>query len=255
MENLVSQDFVSYGETVAQTLDEAGAGSYLAGEPRVLLKPNLTTDIPFPVTTPPALCEAVVHYIRSHNPDAEVVIAEGCGLATKETEDMFQALGYVEMAQRLEVELVDLNYLELRTVEHPSLSVYPCLYLPEIAFTHAVVSLPVLKGHSLVQVTGTIKNMMGFLPPKHYAGVHGVWKKAVFHGQLHESLKDLSLCLKPQLTLLDASLGLAEHHLGGVTCSPPVGKLLAGADPFAVDREGARLLGIDWREVEYLREV
>jgi uncharacterized protein (DUF362 family) len=255
MKNLVSQDFVSYEETVAQILDEAGAGPYLAEQPRILLKPNLTTDIPFPVTTPPALCEAVIHYIRSHNPDAEVVIAEGCGQVEKETEDMFQALGYVEMAERLGVELVDLNYLPLRTVEHPSLEVYSCLYLPEIAFTYAVVSLPVLKAHTLVPMTGTIKNMMGFLPPKHYTGVYGVWKKAVFHGQLHESLRDLSLCLRPQLTLLDASVGLAGHHLGGVPCSPPVGKLLAGTDPFAVDREGARLLGIDWREVEYLREV
>ncbi len=45
---------------------------------------------------------------------------------------------------------------------------------------------------------------------------------------------------------------MAEHHLGGPACDPPVGKIVAGFDPVAVDAAGAGLLGFDWRSVEHI---
>jgi uncharacterized protein (DUF362 family) len=55
------------------------------------------------------------------------------------------------------------------------------------------------------------------------------------------------------LAFIDASIGLAEYHLGGPTCEPPVNGLLAGFDPVAVDAAGARLLGFPWQRVEHIR--
>jgi hypothetical protein len=51
---------------------------------------------------------------------------------------------------------------------------------------------------------------------------------------------------------MDASVGLADFHLGGRRCNPPIGKMLAGADSLAVDRQGAALLGMDWTAIPYL---
>ena len=64
---------------------------------------------------------------------------------------------------------------------------------------------------------------------------------------------ELNRFVTPSLTLLDATVGMAEAHIWGPPCEPPVNKILAGFDPVAVDAAGARLLGLDWREVEHIR--
>lgn len=45
---------------------------------------------------------------------------------------------------------------------------------------------------------------------------------------------------------------MAEAHLWGRTCSPPVNRLVAGSDPVAVDAFGAGLLGRDWRTIDHI---
>jgi len=93
---------------------------------------------------------------------------------------------------------------------------------------------------------------MGLAPPKYYSGRFGSWKKAIFHGRMQESIMDLVRYRGPDFTLMDASVGMAEFHLGGPECNPPIGKLLAGDDALGIDRVGADLLGLDWRTIGHL---
>jgi uncharacterized protein (DUF362 family) len=69
---------------------------------------------------------------------------------------------------------------------------------------------------------------------------------------MQASVFELNCYRKPDLAFIDASVGLAEHHLGGPTCEPPVSRLVAGFDPVAVDAAGAGLLGIPWRQVGHI---
>jgi hypothetical protein len=46
---------------------------------------------------------------------------------------------------------------------------------------------------------------------------------------------------------------MTGNHLSGRLCDPPVGKIVSGTDPVAVDAAGAALLGICWRDVGHLR--
>jgi len=107
-----------------------------------------------------------------------------------------------------------------------------------------IISVPVLKAHSLAQISGTLKNMMGFPPPQYYSGSHGSWKKAAFHMNMQQSLIDLNSYLTPDLTLMDYSVGMADYHLGGPHCDPPIGKIIAGYNPWEIDREACHLLVI-----------
>ena len=70
---------------------------------------------------------------------------------------------------------------------------------------------------------------------------------------MHEAIYELNRHRKPDLALIDASVGLTEHHLGGPPCDPPVGRIVAGSDPVAVDAAGCVLLGIDWRTIGHIR--
>lgn len=249
--NPVTIDFSSYGESVTEALDIIGAREVLARQSAILIKPNLINTSPHPVTTPVDCCEALIGYVRSSS-KAEVVIAEGCGDPSVETDEVFDALGYRVLSRRHGVALVDLNKARLRKLEDKNCSAFPEIYLPEIAFTHFIISVPVLKAHSLAVITGTLKNMMGLVPPKYYSGKFGTWKKAVFHGDIHRSIIDLNTYRPPDLSLMDATLGLAEYHLGGRHCCPPVKKIIAGFDPIEVDREAAGLLGFRWEEIPHL---
>lgn len=250
---IVSIPFTDYARSVRQALDALEAGPVFArGEP-VLLKPNLVNAAPFPVTTPPELCAALIDAIREHT-DAEIVIAEGSGDPGRETDEVFATLGYARLAREKDVQLLDLNKAPLRTLEDPRRLVHKRMHLPEILFDHFLVSLPVLKAHSLASITGSLKNMFGVAPPEHYGGRHGSWKKAVFHGQLQEGILDLCAYRAPDLSIMDATQGLRDFHLGGPTLDPPPQRILAGWDPWEVDREAASLLGLDWQDIRHLHK-
>ncbi len=136
-------------------------------------------------------------------------------------------------------------------LSNPALKRWPEMYLPRIVMESFLLSVPVLKAHSLSCVTLTMKNVMGCVPPAHYqAGGH--WKKSAFHERMQESILDLNRYRTPDFTVLDATVGMAEAHLWGPQCDPPLGLLVAGFDPVAIDAYGAGLLKRDWREIEHI---
>lgn len=247
----IEVEFTSYEESINCALDAIDAHERLATQTAILIKPNLINSSPHPITTPAECCEAIVQYIRKYS-KADIVIAEGCGAANLETSEIFKVLGYTELAEKYGIELVDLNYEPLRSLKNPDCPVFPEMHLPEIAFSHYLISVPVLKVHSLARITGTLKNMMGFAPPKYYSGSYGAWKKAVFHNKMQQSIIDLNKYLIPHLSVMDGSIGMAEFHLGGAHCDPPINKIIAGYSPWELDRRAAEILGLDWRSIGHI---
>ena len=156
------------------------------------------------------------------------------------------------MAERLDVKLLDLNRAPLIRLDNEQCRVFSEMWLPRTVLDHVLISLPVLKAHSLCSLTGSMKNMMGLAPPEHYGGRYGSWKKAAFHHRLDDAIGDLNRYRSPDFTVMDATIGLAGYHLGGPCCDPPVNRILAGEDARAVDRLAAELLGLDWRTIGHL---
>ena len=104
---------------------------------------------------------------------------------------------------------------------------------------------------TLADVTLTMKNMMGCPPPSHYQK-GGYWKKSSFHRDIHRAIFDLNCYRTPDYTILDATIGMAESHLRGATCNPPVNMLAAGKDPVAIDAYGTSLLGKYWQQIDHI---
>jgi len=243
--------FTSYAQSVAEALEASGALEVLSRQQCILIKPNLVNATPPPVTLPVGAVEALVLAIRRCSA-AEVVIGEGTGDAGRNTAEVFRVHGYERLSQDLRVPLLDLNEAPLVRLERPECRLFPEFWLPTVVLESFVISFAVLKAHSLAEVTLSLKNMMGCAPPRYYQEGRG-WKKSAFHRRMHRSVFELNRYRKPDLALVDASVGLAEQHLGGPTCDPPVKKFLAGFDPVAVDAVGAALLGVRWQDVGYLR--
>ncbi len=68
--------FTDYAASVAAALDAIGAADRLPAGGLVIIKPNLTTADPPPVTTPVAAAEAVYDYCKA-NCGAEIAIGGG----------------------------------------------------------------------------------------------------------------------------------------------------------------------------------
>ncbi len=242
-------DFISFEESVPALMEQLEAGTILGSQKRVVIKPNLVNASSPPITTPVELVTAIVEYVKTVS-DAEIVIAEGCGTPLYNTDKPFSKLGYLDMAKSNGVVLVDLNHAELTELTDHRCRIFPRFMMPRLVMESFLISVTVLKKNSHATVTLTMKNMLGCAPPSHYGGV--IWKKSMFHENMHRSIFEMNLYRTPDLTILDASVGMARYHLGGPRCNPPVGKLIGGFDPVALDAYGAGLLGVDWRNVEHI---
>lgn len=218
----------------------------------ILLKPNLVGALKPPVTTPVWLTSLLVEYLQKYIPKSSIIIGEGTGSLQYDTFHPFQMLGYTKLASEKNIPLIDLNTEKLVTKKNSACTRLPVMYLPAILDDVFLFSVPVLKAHTLAKVTLTMKNMMGCVPPSHFRG-KGYWAKSAFHKQLHEAIFDLNRYRCPDFSLLDASVGMAQAHLWGAHCNPPVNMLAASADPVAIDAFGSSMLNKKWNEIGHIR--
>lgn len=240
-------------EALSRLLNTSGLPTRLENESRIIIKPNLVEALQPPITTPVDLVDQLIIFLQSVT-DAEIIIAEGSGATSYDTFHTFTELGYTELADKHRIELIDLNEEVSVHLQQEDCLRWPEMYLPEIVMHSFLLSVPVLKAHSLAKVTLTMKNMMGCPPPAHYQQGNS-WKKSSFHSGMQEAVADLNRYRTPDFTLLDASIGMARAHLWGPTCDPPVGLLVASHDPVAIDAYGASLLHRDWREIGHINEL
>jgi uncharacterized protein (DUF362 family) len=245
MSTVAKVGFAEYETSIARALDLIGAGGRLPQDGLIILKPNLTNSSPPPVTTSVRAIEAVYQYCRAHT-QAEIAIGEGCG--SGRTCDIFAALGYLDFARRHGLRLIDFNDEEAVELANPAALHWKRFHLPRIAQEAFIVSVPVLKDHSFTKTTISMKNMFGLAPARHYAGG---WNKARLHSpSADDSVVDVCLYKRPDLSVVDASVALTGGHLSGR--KRRLNLILAGFDCVAVDAVGSQLLGHDPGWVHYL---
>jgi len=247
------QEFETFGESLPLALEAIGAREILARQKNIIIKPNLVNDAPPPVTLPVEAAMVLTRWLQNQT-DARIILAEGTGDRLHSTIKVFDHLGYMDLAEHYDLKLIDLNEAPVVELQRDDCSVFPQFYLPEILTDCFVISFAVLKEHSLADVTLSMKNMVGCAPPRFYQQ-GGQWKKSAFHRHIHEAVLDLNRYRKPDLALIDASVGMTEHHIHGRPCDPSPNKLIAGFDPVAVDAAGALLLGQDWRQIPHIAKA
>lgn len=242
-------DFISYEESIPALLAQTSLTQLLRETSKpIVIKPNLIERQAHPITTHVESVRALISFLRMHT-DNDISIAEAAG--GDSTMDCFSFLGYTALAKEMGVRLVDLNAdatVTLRDERAETLQTFECPVTVRDAF---LVSLPVLKRHTLAGVTLAMKNLIGLFPEPHY-GVPGHYSKAKTHAKLHETIFDVNRYVKTDFVLLDASIGMARAHLSGPPCSPPVQKLLAADNVLDADKAGCRLLGLDWKTIKHI---
>lgn len=245
MSQVAKVKFINYKTSIAKALDLVDAPARLLQKGLIIIKPNLTNSSPPPVTTSVAAAEAIYNYCKAHT-KAEIAIGEGCG--NGRTPDVFDALGYTDLANRYGIKLIDFNESETIVLENDDAFQLKQFFMPTIVQQAFVLSLPVLKDHSFTKTTIAMKNMFGIAPGRFYSGS---WNKSKLHSpSTDRSVVDVCLYKKPDLSVVDASVALKGMHLAGRHKN--IGLILAGFDPVAVDTLGSTLLGHNPKKLGYL---
>ncbi len=105
--------------------------------------------------------------------------------------------------------------------------------------------MPIAKHHGLAKLTMAMKNWMGVM-----GGQRGR-----IHQKLGESLADLSLVIKPTLTILDAVRILTANgpRGGDLKDVKRLDTVIVGKDQVAVDSFGATLFGMKGSDLSYVK--
>lgn len=154
----------SLENSLSKLLDASGLVHLIPPGKSILIKPNLVETLAPPITTPVKLIQLLVEYLRERIPESPLLIGEGTGSLTYDTHHSFQMLGYSDLAREKNIPLLDLNTEPLTKKEDTSCKKWPVMHLPSILDEVFLLSVPVLKVHTLAKVTLTMKNMMGCAP-------------------------------------------------------------------------------------------
>ena len=210
---------------------------------RIVLKPNLINDKPPPTTTPVETIEALVDY---YHKNYEIIIAEGSGWS--ETHNAFKTLGYSDIAEKYGIELVDLNedHYEIRRI--PGVFTLKEFEFPLTLKNSYLISVPILKEHSITDVTISLKNMLGATLGK---TTKAYSKKGRFHNRLDESIVDINLYLKTNLAIVDGR----SAGIGGELRSKPkeLNIMIFSEDLVAADAVGARYLNKNPLSINHIK--
>lgn len=253
MKDVFEINFVSFEKSVPEILQKANLAKLIKNQKRILLKPNLTTVIPPPCTTPAELIEEIVKFCRKHSP-AEIIVAEGSGGC--DTLKAFRELGYEKLAEKYQVKLVDLNREERINKENSQARALKKVKLPKIIFDCFFINVPVLKQHDEGILTCAAKNLFGIYLNsgliKHF--MPNWWNKSELHFKygVQEAVYDLNLYYPADFVLVDASIGQKGNEIHGSSCRPPLKKLFAGFDNLEIDRFCAPFLDLDPNSIPYL---
>ena len=140
----------------------------------------------------------------------------------------------------------DFGYTE---VEYPAgRTLRRFAYVDWLRSCDAVINFCKLKAHGMMGMTAAVKNLYGVIPGTRKSEYHYLHEDPM---DFADMLVDIDEYVKPRLHLVDA-VEIMEGN--GPTMGTPrhLGVLLAGTDPYRVDRLCAALLGVREPEIPYL---
>jgi uncharacterized protein (DUF362 family) len=215
---------------------------------RVLLKPNMvepSRDCPH-MTTHPAMIAAAAEVFRYWG--ATVTVGEAPG-HVRDSEMALVESGVAEALASEKLPFADLNYQEVAWIKNRGRrSKLPGFWFPEsVAQADLIVSLPKMKTHHWVGVTGAMKNLYGTIP-----GIKYGWPKNVLHyAGIPETVYDINASLPKTIAIVDG-IDCMEGDGPIMGTLRHMGLVVVGLSPAAVDATLCRLMQVDPYAVPYL---
>lgn len=213
----------------------------------VVIKPNLCDFRPHwqGCTTNPQIIEALIDLIRETS-SPKIIIVESNHWVGRVPE-LFQRLGYNELAERKNVELVNLSAnVKSRNKIKIDGYYFDKFDAPEVLVNMTkFISVAKLKTHVQHKITGIAKNQFGLIPQL---------IKSKYHESLDNVLLDLNETFKPDLCIVDGIFGMEG---AGPSDGDPIKTeiIIGGKNYFFVDWVMAKTMRINPKKVPVLSNI
>jgi uncharacterized protein (DUF362 family) len=219
---------------------------------RVFVKPNVVSFERYPTTTHPEVLREVLRNLEKGG--CEFIVGDGPATDAGNSTRIIEHHSLQEVCGEFDAELCNLHEEPFRKVM--TRTGYK-LRVSSIPFDYDyLISLPVLKYHRAVRMTGAMKNHFGFLQNRERILMHARLKG------IHRGIAELHNVFKANLVIMDGARTLRaaqELRHGGKVLK--LGYMFAGKDPVAMDCAGLMLLrnmvpeleGTAPGDIEYLR--
>lgn len=222
-----------------------GMEAFVKPGQRVLLKPNLLGGFPpeRAATTHPAVVRAAILLVQEAG--GRVLVGDAPGIG--ELSEVVRACGLQSVLEETGAQVV--SFSPGREYEGPANTVARKLILARVlGEADVLITLPKLKTHAQMTLTGALKNQYGLIPGAlktqwHFRLQQPEWMAAL--------ILDLNRVARPALAIMDAIVAMEGE---GPTSGKPrrLGAMLAGADLAAVDTVACHLIGQDPMRVPVL---
>jgi uncharacterized protein (DUF362 family)/Pyruvate/2-oxoacid:ferredoxin oxidoreductase delta subunit len=220
-----------------------GMGAFVKRGDKVLLKPNLLAG-KHPdkcVTTHPSLVRAVVQLVQ----EVGGIPAIGDSPAVESLRRVAPQAGIAEVAAEVDCPLVE--FKEVAKITTGNDYTFRRIELAKAVLdADVVINLPKVKTHSQTLLTLGVKNIFGCIPGMRKAQWH--LKAGTDHSYFAGMLTELCQIVNPALTIVDGIIGMEGE--GPNNGNPrPLGLILAGGNPFALDTTICRIIGVPVEEL------
>jgi len=238
---------------VTAALDDLGGiSAFVKPGEKVLLKANLLMEKrPEDATlTHPAVLKAMIEILTANGNPVTIGDSPGGPFNDSMLSRIYRTGGYAALADQTGAAL-NRNYASCSR-ENPRGLLLKRLTMTDMLNDHdKVISVSKLKTHGMMTYTGAVKNLFGTIP--------GIMK-AEYHLNMPEydnfadALIDICLAANPVLSVMDGIVGMEGH---GPSAGEPrsLGVLLAGANPFALDRIACEIISLPPEKVPTLRRA
>lgn len=230
-------------EGIVDILKEAVINADLLGKRKIFVKPNMSHPGFIPgVVTEPELLGELVGLLR--NKTEEVIVGESNGF-NYPCQSAFENTGIELAVKKAGGTVINLSEDNVVKVKFSSNSSLKRLFLPKTVLdADAIVDLALMKTHEFAGYSGAIKNLFGCVPSS---------KRIYLHPYLSEVFYWLYTVIRPQLTVMDARVGIEGN---GPTKGKPVKMdlMLTSNDALALDIVAAKIMCLNWKQT-YLNYI
>ena len=198
----------------------------------VTIKPNFNTADPFPASSDPEFIRALGELLLEAGAE-KIRIIDSSTLRVS-TREVAKKIGFNEVAEALDAELIFLDENEWVKVDFPRGKFLKkgSIGKPLLALGKLVLA-PCLKTHRLARFTASMKLFVGWIKRSERLRMHA-WR-------LEQKAVDLASYFQPSLIVMDARKCFVTGGpmSGQLECS---GFILASGDMVSIDVEGVRIL-------------
>jgi uncharacterized protein (DUF362 family) len=198
---------------------------------KIFLKPNVVSYEPYPTTTHPEILETILKQLSNR----EVTVGDAPAIDAGRSNKIIAKSELKQVCDSYGVKFVNLYSEKMLKVKSARGYKIKISALPLTC--DFIISLPVLKTHFVVGLSGALKNQFGYLSKKDRLLMHAKIKN------INKGIAEVNAAVPTNLFIVDAvktMIKAQECRHGG--CNAKLGYMLAGTDPVALDYFALQLL-------------